>query len=63
MPPYKVTLQANKTLCTGTSAFYFAKPAGFEFEAGQFVNFTLLGPGHTDQDTKYSYSLHRQRAA
>jgi ferredoxin-NADP reductase len=51
MPPYKVTLQANKTLCAGTSAFYFAKPAGFEFEAGQFVNFTLLGPGHTDQDT------------
>lgn len=48
MPPYKVALQAHKTVCAGTSAFYFAKPAGFEFEAGQFVNFTLLGPGDTD---------------
>ena len=48
MPPYKVTLQAQKTVCAGTSAFYFAKPEGFEFEAGQFVNFTLLGPGDTD---------------
>ena len=48
MPPYKVTLQAHKTVCAGTSAFYFAKPEGFEFEAGQFVNFTLLGPGDTD---------------
>ena len=50
MQPYKVSLQAHKTLCAGTSAFYFAKPEGFEFEAGQFVNFTLLGPDHTDQD-------------
>ena len=50
MPPYKVTLQAHKTLCAGTSAFYFAKPEGFYFEAGQFVNFTLLGPGDTDQE-------------
>jgi len=48
MPPYKVSLQAHKTLCAGTSAFYFAKPEGFEFEAGQFVNFTLLNPGDTD---------------
>jgi hypothetical protein len=48
MPPYKVTLQAQKTVCAGTSAFYFAKPEGFEFEAGQFVNFTLLSPGDTD---------------
>src|ERR1700730_412034 len=42
MPPYKVTLRANKTLCAGTTAFYFEKPKGFEFEAGQFANFTLL---------------------
>jgi ferredoxin-NADP reductase len=48
MPPYKVSLQAHKTVCAGTSAFYFKKPEGFEFEAGQFVNFTLLSPGDTD---------------
>jgi len=42
MPPYKVSLQAQKTLCAGTTAFYFDKPEGFEFEAGQFANFALL---------------------
>ena len=42
-------MRAHKTLCAGTSAFYFAKPEGFEFEAGQFVNFILLNPGDTDQ--------------
>src|SRR5271168_56180 len=48
MPPHKVSLRAHKTLCSGTTAFYFDKPDGFQFEAGQFVNFTLLGPGETD---------------
>jgi ferredoxin-NADP reductase len=42
MPPYKVSLQAHKDLCAGTTAFYFGKPEGFEFNAGQFANFTLL---------------------
>ncbi|HSZ02010.1 MAG TPA: FAD-dependent oxidoreductase, partial [Terriglobales bacterium] len=32
----------------GTTAFYFEKPEEFEFEAGQFFNFTLLSPGETD---------------
>jgi ferredoxin-NADP reductase len=50
MAPYKVGLQTHKNLCAGTSAFYFAKPKGFEFEAGQFVNFTLLSPGDTDHE-------------
>jgi ferredoxin-NADP reductase len=48
MPPYKVKLQAQKTLCAGTTAFYFEKPKDFEFEAGQFFNFTLLSPDETD---------------
>src|ERR1700740_3603737 len=48
MPPYKVKLKAQKTLCAGTTAFYFEKPEEFEFEAGQFFNFTLLSPGETD---------------
>jgi ferredoxin-NADP reductase len=48
MPPYKVSLRANKVLCAGTTAFYFEKPKDFEFDAGQFVNFTLLSPGDTD---------------
>jgi ferredoxin-NADP reductase len=41
-------LKAQKTLCAGTTAFYFEKPEEFEFEAGQFFNFTLLSPGETD---------------
>jgi ferredoxin-NADP reductase len=48
MPPYKVSLQAHKTLCAGTSAFYFEKPEGFEFEAGQFANFALLTTPDSD---------------
>jgi ferredoxin-NADP reductase len=48
MPPYKVSLQAHKTLCVGTTAFYFEKPEGYKFEPGQFANFTLMTPTETD---------------
>jgi ferredoxin-NADP reductase len=48
MPPYKVKLKAQKTLCAGTTAFYFEKPEPFEFQAGQFFNITLLNPDETD---------------
>lgn len=48
MPPYKVSLQAHRTLCAGTTAFYFEKPEGYKFEPGQFANFTLLTPAETD---------------
>jgi ferredoxin-NADP reductase len=48
MAPYKVKLKAQKSLCAGTTAFYFEKPEGFEFQAGQFFNFTLLSPDETD---------------
>ena len=48
MPPYKAKLKAQETICSGTTAFYFEKPEDFEFEAGQFANFTLLSRGDTD---------------
>jgi ferredoxin-NADP reductase len=48
MPPYKVSLIGHKTVCAATAAFYFKKPEGFEFEAGQFASFTLLGPADSD---------------
>lgn len=48
MRSYKVSLHAQKTLCDGTTAFYFEKPKDFEFEAGQFVNCCLLNPNETD---------------
>jgi hypothetical protein len=48
MPPYKVSLQATKIPCAGTTAFYFEKPKGFEFGAYQFANFALLSPDGSD---------------
>ena len=48
MPPYKTKLKDQKSLCAGTTAFYFEKPEDLEFEAGQFFNFTLLSPDETD---------------
>ncbi len=32
----------------GTVAFSFEKPAGFQFKAGQFANFTLVNPPESD---------------
>src|ERR1700733_14835033 len=51
MPHYKVKLKAQETLCAGTTAFYFEKPPEFEFEAGQFFNFTLPSPADTDLES------------
>jgi ferredoxin-NADP reductase len=48
MAPCKAILKARKCLCEGTTAFYFEKPHGFEFRAGQFVNLTLLDNAKTD---------------
>jgi len=48
MAPCKTILKARKCLCEGTTAFYFDKPHGFEFRAGQFVNLTLLDNAKTD---------------
>ncbi len=48
MPPYKAKLKTQKSLCAGTTAFYFEKPEELEFEAGQFFTFTLLSPDETD---------------
>jgi ferredoxin-NADP reductase len=48
MASYKTKLNAQKTICAETTAFYFEKPKDFKFQAGQFVDFTLLNPGDTD---------------
>src|ERR1700683_4102769 len=50
MPPYKAKLKAQKTLCAGTTAFYFEKPEEFKFQPVQFFNFTLLKEDGTDLD-------------
>ena len=48
MASYKTKLNAQKTICAGTAAFYVEKPKDFEFQAGQFVDLTLLNPGDPD---------------
>jgi ferredoxin-NADP reductase len=50
MPPREIVLKARKTVCDGTVALYFERPAGFEFKAGQFANFTLLESAETDAE-------------
>lgn len=34
----------------GTMSFHFEKPAGFEYKAGQFADYTLLSPPETDAE-------------
>jgi ferredoxin-NADP reductase len=50
MAAFKVRLKDRKEVAEGTMAFYFEKPAGFEFKAGQFSNFTLIDPPETDAE-------------
>jgi ferredoxin-NADP reductase len=39
----------QEEVATGTTAFYFQKPEGFEFAAGQAVYLTLINPPENDQ--------------
>ena len=50
MPAYKVRIKHRKEVAEGTMAFYFEKPPGFEFKAGQFLNYTLIDPPETDAE-------------
>lgn len=40
----------NETIAEGTMAFYFEKPADFNFAAGQSGDFTLINPAQTDAE-------------
>ena len=50
MPVYKITLKDKKEIAAGTMAFYFDKPDGFTYKAGQFGDFTLIDPTDTDDE-------------
>jgi ferredoxin-NADP reductase len=50
MSVVRVRLKNRKEIAEGTMAFYFEKPAGFDFKAGQFSNFTLIDPPETDDE-------------
>jgi ferredoxin-NADP reductase len=48
MAQFETRLLRSETVAEGTTAFHFAKPAGFSFEAGQSVNLALIDPPETD---------------
>ncbi len=50
MPQYTVKLLKQETVAERTEAFYFEKPAGFTFRAGQYLDMTLLDPPETDAE-------------
>jgi ferredoxin-NADP reductase len=43
-------LQEKEVLAEGTMGFYFAKPAGFQFKPGQYLDITLVDPPETDAE-------------
>jgi ferredoxin-NADP reductase len=45
-----VKLLKKKTIAKDTMAFYFEKPEGFEYRAGQFSDYTLIDPPETDEE-------------
>ena len=40
----------REEIAEGTMAFHFAKPADFQFRAGQSMDLTLLNPPETDAE-------------
>lgn len=47
---YSVKLLKKETVANGTVAFYWEKPEGFEFIAGQYCDITLINPPETDSE-------------
>ena len=43
-------LTKREEIAEGTIAFHFAKPADFQFRAGQSIDLTLLNPPETDAE-------------
>ena len=55
---FKSRLKEKEQLAEGTMGFYFARPEGFQFKAGQYVDLTLVNPAETDaEDTIRSFSI------
>jgi ferredoxin-NADP reductase len=48
MPIYQITFLQHQTIAQNTQAFYFSKPEGFSFKAGQYAGFTVMKPTKTD---------------
>jgi ferredoxin-NADP reductase len=50
MASYKVKLLRHEQIAEGTVAVFFEKPDGFQFNAGQFLRFSLIDPPETDDE-------------
>jgi len=50
MATHNIKLIERRELADGTVGFFFEKPAGFEYKAGQFARFTLIDPPETDAE-------------
>lgn len=46
----QIKLINSEQIAEGTMAFYWEKPAGFDFVAGQFGDYTLINPPETDAE-------------
>lgn len=54
----KTTLQRKEPVAEGTMAFYFSKPAGFEYKSGQSIDLYEKNPPETDAEgNKRAFSL------
>src|ERR1051326_6638207 len=49
-PVFVTKLLARRNVADGTIAFEFEKPAAWTFDAGQFIDMTLLNPAETDAE-------------
>jgi ferredoxin-NADP reductase len=48
MPTFETEFLRREEVAEGTMAFHFARPAGFDFQAGQSINLALIDPPETD---------------
>ncbi len=46
----RVKFRSKTILAEGTTGFYFERPLGFQFQAGQFGDWTLIDPPTTDAE-------------
>jgi len=50
MPAYRVKLAKSEEVAEGTMTFHFERPVGFDFQAGQTMDITLINPPETDAE-------------
>lgn len=57
MSTFETVLTGREEVAASTTAFYFSKPAGFEFKAGQAIDLILEGLSPGAQDARHTFSL------